>query len=120
MDFNFNDASSGSAILLLSQGLGNLMFALRNFALALALIFVIVGGIKYATSSGDPEKAAEARKTITWAIFAVIAALALWTVLFLFANIFGISQLNDNLSIPSPENIKKLIEIENPSYYKGN
>ena len=41
-------------------------------AAALAVGFVIYGGAQYIMSGGDPEKTLKAKKTILWAIVAVI------------------------------------------------
>lgn len=41
---------------------------------ALAVIFVIVGGIQYATAGGNPARAAKARSTLTYAVLGLIIA----------------------------------------------
>ena len=43
---------------------------------AVAVLFVVIGGFRYVISSGDPEDAANARKTIIYAIIGLIVALA--------------------------------------------
>lgn len=52
---------------------------------ALALIFVIYGGLQYVYSSGEPQKAAQAKQTIIYAIIglviAVFAETIVWTVI---------------------------------------
>lgn len=40
-----------------------------------ALIFVVIGSIKFATSAGDPQKAASARNTIIYAIVGLVVVL---------------------------------------------
>ncbi len=47
---------------------------------AVALIFVIIGGIKFATSQGDPQSATKARETIIYAIIGLVFALAAETI----------------------------------------
>ena len=51
----------------------NLVFGV---GLALALLFVIIGGIKYITSQGDEGKATEARNTITNAVIGAVVIIA--------------------------------------------
>jgi len=39
---------------------------------AVAVVYLVIGGFQYFTSMGDEEKAAEGRKTITWAIIGIV------------------------------------------------
>lgn len=43
-----------------------------GFAGALAVLFIILGGIQYITSAGDPKKVETAKKTLTYAIIGLI------------------------------------------------
>ncbi len=43
---------------------------------AVAVIMIIIQGIKFATSQGDPQKAADARKSIIYAIIGLAIALS--------------------------------------------
>ena len=43
---------------------------------ALAVIFIIIGGIQYVVSAGDPKKTAQAKNTILYAIIGVVLAVA--------------------------------------------
>jgi hypothetical protein len=52
----------------------NILRALVWFGGAVAVIFVVVGGIQLATSEGDPAKVKKGRGTITFAIIGVIVA----------------------------------------------
>ena len=60
--------------------LGNFMASLVNIVffigLAVALIFIIVCGIKYVTSAGDQQKAEEARGCITNAVIGAVIVVA--------------------------------------------
>jgi len=60
-----------------------LTFALPLLAIVLFLM-LIVGGFKFITSGGDPQKTASAKSTITWAlgglIFAALAYLIINTI----------------------------------------
>ena len=58
--------------------------------LALALVFVIYGGIKYVTSAGDQTKAEEARNAITNAIIGAVVIIAFRVLINLALNILGV------------------------------
>lgn len=57
-----------------------LIAALIEFSLfavgALAVVMVIIGGLLYATSQGDPKRTATAKKTIYFAVGGVILSLS--------------------------------------------
>ena len=81
--------------------LSYLLLAIRNIAIAAGILLTIVAGIKYATSKGDPEKAASAKSTITWAIVAIVFAVALWAIIrILFIDIFGLEGIERDYKIP--------------------
>jgi TRAP-type C4-dicarboxylate transport system permease small subunit len=46
----------------------------------LAVVFVIIGGIQYVTSSGDPSATAKAKNTILYAIVGIVLALSAFAV----------------------------------------
>ncbi len=46
------------------------------FIIALAALFIVIGGVQYITSGGNQEKADIAKKTITYAIIGLAAAVA--------------------------------------------
>ncbi len=43
---------------------------------ALALLFVVIGGLRYIISAGDPQAAAAGRKTIMYAVIGLVVALS--------------------------------------------
>jgi hypothetical protein len=43
---------------------------------AVALIFVLIGGISFVTSQGNPDKASQARMTIIYAIIGLVIAMS--------------------------------------------
>ena len=53
---------------------GNIVQYLIIIAIAVSIIFIVIGGIKWTTSGGDKEKVAQARGTITAAIIGLIIA----------------------------------------------
>ena len=50
------------------------------FAGGLAFIFIIVGGLKYVLSAGDPNQTATAKNTILYAAIGLIVSLAAFTI----------------------------------------
>ncbi|PIR43023.1 hypothetical protein COV24_04840 [candidate division WWE3 bacterium CG10_big_fil_rev_8_21_14_0_10_32_10] len=107
-DFASGINSVGAALASIACIMGNLIGSLRNVTIALALLFIIVGGIKFITSSGDPEKAASAKQTVTWAIAAIVLAVAFWILIkIILGDIFGFPGLGgDNIplydQLPNP------------------
>ena len=67
-----------------------LNYALRIGGLAVFLM-LIVGGIKYLLAGGDPEKAAGAQKTLTYAIFGLALIIISWIILLLIQEFAGIN-----------------------------
>lgn len=55
------------------NGALNLVFAVLG---AVAVGFIIYGGVTYITSAGDPGKAKKARMTLTFAIIGLVIVLA--------------------------------------------
>ena len=71
-----------------SFSITNILNVVYGVAGVVAVIYIIVAGIQYATSNGDPAKASRALKTIIFALVGlaiVIAAAALTN--FVFSNV---------------------------------
>ena len=47
---------------------------------ALSIIMIVVGGIRYVISNGDPKKVADAKNTITYAIVGIVVALLAYAI----------------------------------------
>jgi hypothetical protein len=60
------------------------------FAGIVALIFIILGGIKLITSSGDSKQVDGARKTITWAIIGLTLVLMSFAIVRFVSAITGV------------------------------
>ena len=60
------------------------------FAVILAVFFIIYGSIRWVTSRGDKEAAANAQKTITAAIIGLIIALSAWAILNFIGALFSL------------------------------
>lgn len=66
-----------------------------NIAVRLAgiavFIMLIIGGFRYLTSGGDPKAAEGAKKTITYAIFGLVAILLAWFILLFVEKFTGVT-----------------------------
>lgn len=61
----------------ISLGENKIQLALQFFlgvSIAVALLFVAIGGFKYTTSGGDPNSLKQAKETITYAIVGLVLA----------------------------------------------
>jgi hypothetical protein len=62
------------------EGIAQVMFALAEILLRVAaivaLVFVIIGGVRYTTSQGEPDATASARKTILNALIGLVLAVS--------------------------------------------
>lgn len=59
----------------LEQGITGILKALYMVAGGLGIIFVIIGGLRYVLSNGDPKDIALAKGTIIYAIIGLVIAL---------------------------------------------
>ena len=79
------------------NGSGNLTNSITSILKAIigviglvAVVFIIIGGVNYMTSNGDPQKTKKAKDTILYAaIGLIICALAFAIVNFVIGNILG-------------------------------
>ena len=55
----------------------------------IAVLFIIIGGIRYATSAGDPDKVKKAKNTILYAMIGLAVALLAAVIVNLVVNITG-------------------------------
>lgn len=90
--FNADDVRDiEGAATVFATGISTLLVLLRNVVIALGFLFVIIGGIKFATGQGDPEKVNEGKQTILWAIVAMLGATAFWVILkLILGSILGV------------------------------
>jgi hypothetical protein len=70
-------------------------------AAVVALIFLIIGGIKWITSGGDKTAVEGARNTITAALIGLVIVFAAWAIIKLIETFFGTSILTEGLTIPT-------------------
>jgi len=69
---------------------GNVIKSALALAGVVLFILLLVGGIKYITSGGDPKAAEGAQKTITYAIGGLILILLSYLILVLIKTITGV------------------------------
>lgn len=55
-----------------------------------AVIFIVIGGFRLVMSEGNDEAVAAAKKTITWAVLGLIAALLSFSIIAIIQNLLGI------------------------------
>jgi hypothetical protein len=59
------------------------------FAAVVAVIAIIIGGYQYITSAGNPEKAAQAKNTLLYAIIGLIVVMSAYIIIRFIANRIG-------------------------------
>ena len=59
----------------------DVILILTSFAGALSLAFIVIAGIKFVTSGGDPKKLASASSTLTYAIIGLAVTILAFVVL---------------------------------------
>lgn len=60
-----------------------------SFAIVLAVILIIVGGISYMTAGGDDTKLGTAKKRIIWGLVGAAIVICAWGLISLLSNFFN-------------------------------
>jgi len=68
----------------------NVVNVVLGFAGIAFFVLFLIGGIKYITSGGDPKATEGAQKTITYAIFGLVAIILSYLILVLIKEITGV------------------------------
>jgi len=90
------DNVNGVATLKGLEGIfGNLVSASLGFAGILLFIFIVIGGFKYLTSSGDPKKTQSAQQTLTWALIGMVVLVSAYFILQLIATFTGQDEITN-------------------------
>lgn len=63
-----------------ADSVGTVVNAVLFFAGFVAITFIVIGGFRYVTSAGDPQKTAQAKDTILYAVIGLIIAIAAFTI----------------------------------------
>jgi TRAP-type C4-dicarboxylate transport system permease small subunit len=69
------DSGDPKKIEALFDSIGGILEYLVPFAILAAIIFVIIGGYMWISSTGNPDKVKQAQGTLTWAIIGLIFVL---------------------------------------------
>lgn len=69
---------------------GNVVRVALAFAGIVLFVLLIVGGLKYITSGGDPKAAESAQKTLTYAIGGLVLVVLSYLILLLIKTITGV------------------------------
>lgn len=69
-------------------------------AAAVALFFLIFGGIKFITSGGDPKAVEGAKKTITYALLGLGVLLSIYAIFWLIKQLTGLDLTVFNIVMP--------------------
>lgn len=75
------------------KALGNGLTFFFIAAVALSLVFLVLGGIQWTSSGGDKNKVAAARAKITWAIVGLIITLLTYFIIAVIGYFFGVQLL---------------------------
>jgi hypothetical protein len=79
-----------SALDNIGPAISGVIALLRNLAILLGMLFMVIGGITLVTSQGNPDKVNQGKQTLTWAIAAIVITVLLWSALLVLANFAGI------------------------------
>lgn len=71
----------------------NILKAGISLAGVLCFIFIIKGGIQYTSAGGDSKAMDNSRKTLTWAVMGMVAAIAGYSIINVLGQTFGIVDL---------------------------
>lgn len=92
-----SEANAGGAVVTLKCIpfiIANLINYAFIFAGVVALIFVILAGYRLITASGDPKKAEDARKTLTFAIIGLVIILLAFGIINIIIKVTNIPIFN--------------------------
>lgn len=67
----------------------NIVKAALELVGTIAVILIIYGGIRYATSGGDPKQTQAAQKVLTYAIIGLVLVLSSFAIIYLIAYLTG-------------------------------
>lgn len=84
-------------------------------AAPVAAIFLIIGGIKYATATGDPKALEEAKRTVTYSVLGLIVAVGAITIVTLTMGLLGVPSDWDWKKVFIPERSKTMYNRCNES-----
>ncbi len=71
-------------------GIMDIITLLASVIAVLAVLMIVISGIMYMTSLGDPARASKAKDTLTYAVIGLIIALLAWVIVKSIAVAFGV------------------------------
>jgi len=71
----------------------NILKAAISLAGVLCFAFILKGGIQYTSAGGDTKAMDTARKTLTWSVTGMVAAIAGYAIINVLGQTFGITDL---------------------------
>lgn len=77
--------------------IGSVTTTLLGVIAAISVLMIIIGGLRYVISGGDPKKTADAKNTILYAIVGVVVALLAFAIVS-----FVTTSINSPGAIPTP------------------
>lgn len=69
---------------------GNIISVIVGLGFIATLVFVLMTGIKYITSGGEPKAVQSAHQTLTWALLGLLFMALAWIILLLIESFTGI------------------------------
>ena len=83
------DPPSNLTVTTLAEAFGIAINIVLGAGIALTIVFLILGGIKYMTSKGDQKAAQEARNALTNAVIGFIVVIGAFTIRIIVTNVIG-------------------------------
>lgn len=68
--------------------IGNLIAEVIKYIAVIAVIALMVAGIRYLISAGDEEKVSKAKTTIIWALVGVLLSVSSWYIINMINNLY--------------------------------
>jgi hypothetical protein len=90
------------SVSLLSCTLINLIQALRTTVIGIGVLFVVIAGVQFVTSNGNPDKINQAKQTLTWALISLVLASIIWAVLIMLSGIYGVPGVTKDIQLNLP------------------
>ena len=64
------------------------------FAIVIAVILIIIGGVQYMTAGGDDEKIKKAKAKFIWGLVGVAIVVSAWVIVAIIAAFVGVDNVN--------------------------
>lgn len=82
----------------------------------IAVVVIIIGGISFITSQGDPGKVTKARNTILYGVIGVVVALLAFTIVTFVLKSIGSASTDDEASLPQSSLIASESALPQPDF----